>query len=115
MRDSPTLDNINELRIWLEGKFKLVEQAQSISSEDLRNVRGRVHDLSNEVAKIVALDLSSKFEALKDHDEKLETLRNEASTAKGAIQAIKAAYGIGGTLLGAIIATALELAKVIHP
>lgn len=110
----PAVGTINELKIWIAGQFDLVRQAQTTSGEDLRNVRKSVHDLSNTVAGLTALDIPGKLEKyaneIKEQDAAIRKLAEDGILNKSAIASVKAIYGISGILLGA---TGALLARLI--
>lgn len=95
---------LSELQIWIEGKFALVAQAQGTMAEDVRQVRSRVHDLSNEVAALLALGLDEKVKRLEEadaaHAKQLTAMNNEAHERRGAIAAVKIAYIVVGAAIG---------------
>lgn len=96
-----------ELKIWIEGQFELVRERQEFTNGELRTVRQRIHDLSNDVAK----NFSS-------HDKEIDALDTEVTglkTWKASLAAVKAAYGVGGAFIGGSVAIVLDILKVIHP
>lgn len=109
------VETLSELQIWIEGKFELVSQAQATMGEDVRQVRTRVHDLGNEVAKLLALDIEGKFRRLEEadtrHETNITTLTKEAAERRGAISMAKIFYTIGGAVGGYLISIALALFK----
>lgn len=87
------MDNINELKIWLEGEFKLIR----VGSE---NTGKQVLDLITKVAA---------------HDTEISNLKTKNVEEKAVLSTIKAAWGVGGAIIGGALALGLEIAKVIHP
>ena len=111
-------ENLGELQIWMEGQFSLVQQAQVTTAEDVRQIRSRVHDLGNEIAKLLALDIEGKFKQLElndaKHDTAIQQFGKEAAERRGAIQVLKIIYTTGGAAAGAGLTLLFELAKVFH-
>lgn len=99
--------NIGELKIWIEGQFDLVKERQEFTNGELKTVRQRIHDLSNDVAKNFAkhdIDIGG-----------IETDVTSLKTWRASLSAVKAAYGVGGAFLGSATVIVLDLLKVIHP
>lgn len=114
MKGEPTIDSINELRIWLEGEFKVIALSHKTANENLTLVRQRVHDLAQEVTKVVALNLEDKFKLLGEHDAALDKLGDEALAARSAFTAVKAAYATAGAVFGGAATLVLAVSKIIH-
>ena len=113
------VENLGELQIWIEGQFALVKQAQATSGEDLKTVRAKVHDLSNDMAAILALDIPGKLsrleEADKVHEASIKRFSDESIARRASVATLKTLWGLGGVAIGAILTMALEVYKVIHP
>lgn len=106
------VENISELQIWIEGQFALIAQSQNTTAEDVRAVRSRVHDLSNDVQRLLALDIEGKLHQLeradKGHDENIRNLTDDLSQRRGAMSVVRAIYiGVGG-LIGAVVTLLLQ-------
>lgn len=117
MSDGATrIETINELKIWLEGEFKLIAQGQQTSREDIRQVRSRLHDVSNAVAGLTALDIPGKLESMKVESTKqdgiIEKLTAEQTTLKTTIRVAYGAIAIAGVVVGAILTLALRVAEM---
>jgi hypothetical protein len=106
------VENIGELQIWIEGQFALVRQTQNTTSEDIKAVRNRVHDLSNEVQKLLALDLEGKMRKLEETDDlraqQISKLTAEQSERRGALAVLKALYTTCGLIGGSVVTLVLQ-------
>jgi archaellum component FlaC len=112
--DKRNIDTINELKLWIEGKFELVNQQNVQFGDDIRTIRTRLHDLSNDVAKLNAIDFLGLNKRIEEHDSELEGFTKEAAERKGAIAALKATYAIGGAIVGAASSAVLFFSRVLH-
>lgn len=112
------VETLNELKIWLDGKFDLVAQSQKAAGEDIVTLRRTLHDVSNSVAALTILDIPRKFSDLAKsvvkHDDDLAAIVKENAAKAAALRFLKSLYFIGGGLLGAIIGISLEVYKVLH-
>src|SRR5438132_13926479 len=83
------IETINELKIWLEGRFDLLSAAQKASADDLARVRTVVHETSQHVQVLLSLNIPAKFEAfttnIKKHDEQIEELIREGVARKSSL------------------------------
>jgi hypothetical protein len=109
------IETINELKIWIEGRFDLVAQSQHTTEENMKVVRQRVHDLSGDIAKIAAMDFANIQKTLEEHDAKIEGFSRAAYERKGAIAALRATYAVGGALVGLAASVIFDLARFFHP
>lgn len=102
------VSNLSELQIWIEGQFALIAQSQKSAHDDLTTIRGRVHDLAGEIAKVSALNLPVTLSQLQEADRKHETeiarFVSDAAKREGALAAIKALYVILGAAIGGALA-----------
>lgn len=112
MGEAIKIDTINELKIWLEGKFELIRATQTNNSDEIRTLRKTVHDTNNAVGALVILDIPGKLEGLKDevksHDAVIEKLVMEQAALKTTMRAAYVAIGIAGAVIGAVVSSALE-------
>lgn len=112
---SSRIETINELKIWLEGEFKLITQGQTTSREDIRQVRSRIHDISNELTALTALDIPGKIDSLKEgvskHDNVIERIASEQTSLKATMRTAYVAIAIGGAAVGSIITVLLRFAE----
>lgn len=106
---------LTELQIWIEGKFNLLVQSQSTTAEDVRQVRSRVHDLGNDISRLLALDIEGKLQKLEDadkqHESSIERFSKEAAERRGAVAALKVVYMVTGGVIGAAVAVFTGLIK----
>ena len=112
------VETLSELQIWIEGQFALVAQAQTTTAEDVRQVRSRVHDLGNDLAKLLALDIDGKFKRLEDtvhkHDTDLVKFTKESDQRRGMVTALKSMYVVGGAAAGVFATIAFRLYEVFN-
>lgn len=112
------VETLNELKIWLDGKFDLVAQTQKTASDDITILRRTVHDVSNAVGALTILDIPKKFSDLAKsvvkHDSDLAVIIKENAAKAAALKLLKSLYFVGGGLLGAFIGISLEVYKVLH-
>ena len=118
MREPLHIETINELKLWLEGRFDILNKVQDNNSEELKNVRKTVHEVANHVQVLISLNIPDKLDSLsaqiKKHEAELEELNRDNVARKSAVAAIKAAYSIGGAVIGSIITLAFELYQATH-
>lgn len=110
------VETLSELQIWIEGKFALIQQAQTTAHSDLTNVRSRLHDLSNEIAKVTALNIPEKLQRLQDADKEHQTnidrFIKESAERKGIMSALKGLYVVLGGLIGWLTAVFFKIGGV---
>lgn len=110
------IETLNELRIWLEGEFKLVRSDQKNNAEEMRNLRKTVHDTNNHVSALLALDIPGKLEGLRDevqsHDNAIDNLIKDQTSLKTTMRTAYIAVGIASAAVGAILTIALRLYEV---
>ncbi len=110
------IETINELKIWLEGEFKLIRSTQATNAEEIRTLRKTVHDTNGAVQILMAIDIPGKLDVLKTevqaHDAVIEELARDQSTLKTTMRAAYLAIGIAGAAVGAIVTMALRLYEV---
>lgn len=116
MSEEAKIDTINELKIWLEGEFKLIRSIQNNNAEEMRTLRKTVHDTNNAVAALTALDIPGKLEDMKEevkaHDSVIDKLGTDQTSMKTTMRAAYVAIGIGGVALGSFLTLALRLFEV---
>lgn len=112
------IETINELKIWLEGEFKLIKQGQETSRDDIKQVRTRLHDLSNHVSALTALDIPGKMDGLRTevqkHDNIIEKIATEQTSLKATMRTAYLAIGIAGAAIGSIVTLVLKVAETFH-
>jgi hypothetical protein len=116
MSGEANIDTLNELKIWLEGEFKLVRNIQETNAEEVRVLRKTVHETNNAVAALTALDIPGKLASLntevKSHDTVIETIVRDQSTLKTTMRAAYISIGIAGAVFGALATLVLRLFEV---
>lgn len=116
--DKMRAENIGELQIWIDGKFELLNANQHTTQEEVRGLRTKVHDLSNEVAKLNAIDIEGKLKALENadqrHDLAIQNYDRQLAERRGAVAMLKIIYTTGGAAAGAGLTLLLSLAKAVH-
>jgi hypothetical protein len=120
MADGETgINTINELKIWLEGEFKLIRSTQSTNAEELRTLRRTVHETNNHVSALLALNIPEKLDTLKNevkaHDGVIEKLAMDQTALKTTMRAAYVAIGVAGAVFGAIATMVLRLYEVFGP
>jgi hypothetical protein len=108
------MENETELRIMMtrvEGKIDLVNQAQIRSSEDIKDVRLRVHDLANDVSKLSALNIEERLSKV---EVEAEFSKSDREQRKGAMAMAKAVWTLIGVLGIGNIVMLLRSLGVIH-
>lgn len=104
-----TLPSVEVLLTRLDGKIDLIQQAVQSSKEDMLEVRRRLHDLSGEMQKIIALNVPGKLEQHTVDIEKLGArtllLETDLNMRRGAITLARLLWGLGGAgLVGGVVA-----------
>jgi len=116
MADAP-IETLNELKIWLEGEFKLIRAAQSSNAEEIKTLRRTVHETNNHVAALMALDIPGKLTNMKDeissHDAVIERLASDQTAIKSTMRAAYIATGIAGAVIGSVITIILRIYEVV--
>lgn len=118
MGDSSShIETLNELKIWLEGEFKLIRSTQDNNAEEIRTLRKTVHDTNNAVGGLVMLNIPGKLEDLKNevqgHDSVIEKLANDHAALKTTMRAAYIAIGVSSALIGSLVTIALRIYEVI--
>jgi hypothetical protein len=116
--ESDKIETINELRIWLDGKFNLLSQAQKASAEDLIRVRSTLHDLSNQVQVLVSLNIPSKFETFtenfKKHDTQIEGLIRDGIARKSSLATARLLFITIGGIMGTMATLLIQVWGTAH-
>lgn len=116
MADSP-IETLNELKIWLEGEFKLIRATQSSNAEEIRTLRKTVHETNNAVAALTALNIPGKLQDLKDevssHDAVIEKLATDQTAIKSTMRAAYLATGVAGAVIGSVITILLRVYELV--
>lgn len=103
--------NIETVLTKMDGKIDLISQAMDNTKDDLRVVRERLHDLSNEVQKLIALNLPGTLTDMRSDitkiDQRVVILEHDFHARRGAVNAAKLLYGLGGTTIGAGVVAAI--------
>jgi hypothetical protein len=117
MGDSTHIETLNELKIWLEGEFKLIRQTQSNNAEEIRTLRKTVHDTNNAVGVLTALDIPGKLTAIKDeissHDAAIEKLATDQTAIKSTMRAAYLGIGMAGAVVGAVVTILLRVYEIV--
>lgn len=104
--------NIEAVLTEMSGKINLIAQSVETNKEDMRSVRQRVHDLSNDVQRLLALNLQGTIDGLKNDQKDIEmrvvVLERDLHERRGAVNMAKVVYGIGGTTIGAAAVALLK-------
>ena len=116
MADAP-IETLNELKIWLEGEFKLIRAAQSSNAEEIKTLRRTVHETNNHVAALMALDIPGKLTNMKDeissHDAVIEKLATDQTAIKTTMRAAYLGIGLAGAVIGAVITVLLRVYELV--
>jgi hypothetical protein len=111
------IETLNELKIWLEGEFKLVRKTQDNNAEELRTLRKTVHDTNNAVSALSALDIPGKLQGLKDdissHDAVIERLATDQTAMKSTMRAAYLGIGLAGAVIGSVITIILRVYELV--
>lgn len=111
------VETINELKIWLEGEFKLIRSTQDTNADEMRTLRKVVHDLAGHVQVIMAQDVPGKIESLKNevqkHDGDIATQGKELAGLKNTMRTAYVSVGIAGAVVGSIITLLLRAYEVL--
>ena len=102
------ITTLNELQIWLSGRFDLIGQTQDTLNSEVGKLRTTVHDISNKVSPLIMMDVPT---VLKSHAGELEKFEKYITGQK----AVYVAIGIAGAAIGTFLTIVLEAWKVIHP
>jgi len=86
----------------IEGKLDLIQQAQDTTNKNVQGVRERVHQVSNEVQKLMALNLPETKDKVKDVEARVLVLEKESERRTGALGLAKILYGGFGAIVGVI-------------
>lgn len=111
-REPTHVDTINELKIWLEGRFELIAASHKSMYDDMHKVRERLHEISNHVTTIISLNVPGKLDELKntdvEHNTRLDKLEHDGIARRSTLAAIKASYTIAGAAIGSMLTLVLE-------
>ena len=111
------IETLNELKIWLEGEFKLIRSTQEGNAEELRTLRRTVHETNNAVAALTALDIPGKIQGMKDeissHDAVIEKLATDQTAIKTTMRAAYLGIGLAGAVIGAVITVLLRVYELV--
>lgn len=116
MSESTRIETINELKIWLEGEFKLVSATQETNAGEMRTLRQTVHNTNSAVSLLTALDIPGKLESFRDevknHDSYIKKLADEQAALRLTMRIAYIAAGASGAAVGAVITVALRAYEV---
>lgn len=111
------IETLNELKIWLEGEFKLIRKTQDNNAEELRTLRRTVHETNNAVSALTALDIPGKLNAMKDeissHDAVIEKLATDQTAIKSTMRAAYLATGVAGAVIGSVVTILLRVYELV--
>lgn len=105
--------NIEVILVRMEGKIDRFGDRMTRFEQDVHDVRQRLHSQANEVQIIMATNIpafkQSQETCNAKVDERIKTLETEMQQRKGALNAIKILYGVGGVTATGAVAVLIRL------
>lgn len=110
--------SIEVILVRMEGKIDRFGDRMTRFETDVHDVRTRHHQLANEQQIIAAMNIPA-FKAAQEslnakYDERVKTLETEMQQRKGALNAIKILYGVGGVAATGAIGVVVRLLSAAH-